>query len=90
MPFLAIRTTYLDRAVVKAVEERGIRQVVFLAAGMDTRFFRLPWPDGDTVYELDRPALLEAKAEMLEDEPQPADAPGSPSPSTSPRTGPAP
>ena len=72
VPFLAIRTTYLDRAIVKAVEERGIRQVVFLAAGMDTRFFRLPWPDGITVYELDRPALLEAKAGMLADEPQPA------------------
>ncbi|MFC9393001.1 class I SAM-dependent methyltransferase [Streptomyces sp. NPDC057027] len=72
VPFLAIRTTYLDRAIVKAVEERGIRQVVFLAAGMDTRFFRLPWPDGVTVYELDRPALLEAKAEMLKDEPLPA------------------
>ncbi|MCX5227772.1 SAM-dependent methyltransferase [Streptomyces sp. NPDC006553] len=72
VPFLAIRTTYLDRAIVRAVEERGIRQVVFLAAGMDTRFFRLPWPDGVTVYELDRPALLEAKAEMLAKEPKPA------------------
>ncbi|MEU9865317.1 SAM-dependent methyltransferase [Streptomyces sp. NPDC047971] len=72
VPFLAIRTTYLDRAIVRAVEERGIRQIVFLAAGMDTRFFRLPWPDGVTVYELDRPALLEAKATMLADEPLPA------------------
>ncbi|MDX2560222.1 SAM-dependent methyltransferase [Streptomyces sp. TX20-6-3] len=72
VPFLAIRTTYLDRAIVRAVEERGIRQVVLLAAGMDTRFFRLPWPDGVTVYELDRPALLEAKAEMLAKEPKPA------------------
>ncbi|MFI8325799.1 class I SAM-dependent methyltransferase [Streptomyces sp. NPDC085529] len=72
VPFLAIRTTYLDRAIVRAVQERGIRQVVFLAAGMDTRFYRLPWPDGVTVYELDRPALLDAKARMLKDEPQPA------------------
>ncbi|MFI8522687.1 class I SAM-dependent methyltransferase [Streptomyces sp. NPDC085481] len=72
VPFLAIRTTYLDRAIVKAVQERGIRQVVFLAAGMDTRFFRLPWPAGVTVYELDRPALLEAKADMLANEPAPA------------------
>ncbi|MFF4323701.1 class I SAM-dependent methyltransferase [Streptomyces sp. NPDC001568] len=72
VPFLAIRTTYLDRAIVRAVEEHGIRQVVFLAAGMDTRFYRLPWPDGITVYELDRPALLEAKADMLAAEPDPA------------------
>lgn len=72
VPFLAIRTTYLDRQIVRTVQEHGIRQVVFLAAGMDTRFYRLPWPDGVTVYELDRPALLEAKAEMLADEPAPA------------------
>ncbi|MEU9004258.1 SAM-dependent methyltransferase [Streptomyces sp. NPDC048551] len=72
VPFLAIRTTYLDRAIVRAVEDHGIRQVVFLAAGMDTRFFRLPWPDGVTVYELDRPALLEVKADMLASEPAPA------------------
>ncbi|MGW0395404.1 class I SAM-dependent methyltransferase [Streptomyces sp. NPDC003042] len=72
VPFLAIRTTYLDRAIARAVEEHGIRQVVFLAAGMDTRFYRLPWPDGVSVYELDRPALLEAKARMLADEPAPA------------------
>lgn len=72
VPFLAIRTTYLDRAIVRAVEDHGIRQVVFLAAGMDTRFYRLPWPDGVTVYELDRPALLEVKADMLAGEPAPA------------------
>ncbi|MGE7391664.1 class I SAM-dependent methyltransferase [Streptomyces sp. NPDC004126] len=72
VPFLAIRTTYLDRQIVRTVREHGIRQVVFLAAGMDTRFYRLPWPDGVTVYELDRPALLEAKAEMLAGEPAPA------------------
>lgn len=72
VPFLAIRTKYLDEAITRTVAERGIRQVVFLAAGMDTRFYRLPWPDGVTVYELDRPALLEAKARMLANEPVPA------------------
>ncbi|GLX49275.1 S-adenosyl-L-methionine-dependent methyltransferase [Streptomyces hygroscopicus subsp. hygroscopicus] len=72
VPFLAIRTTYLDRAIERAVGERGLRQVVFLAAGMDTRHYRLTWPDGITLYELDRPALLEAKAAMLAREPEPA------------------
>ncbi|MFI8993353.1 class I SAM-dependent methyltransferase [Streptomyces sp. NPDC053542] len=72
VPFLAIRTTYLDRAIGRAVAAEGIRQVVFLAAGMDTRFYRLDWPAGVTVYELDRPALLEAKAAMLAEEPAPA------------------
>lgn len=72
VPFLAIRTTYLDRAIKNAVQEQGLRQVVFLAAGMDTRYYRLDWPDGVTVYELDRPALLDAKAQLLADEPTPA------------------
>lgn len=71
VPFLAIRTTYLDRAIGRAVREREIRQVVFLAAGMDTRYYRLDWPTGVTVYELDRPALLETKAAMLAGEPEP-------------------
>ncbi|MFF8595904.1 class I SAM-dependent methyltransferase [Streptomyces sp. NPDC015220] len=72
VPFLAIRTTYLDRAIGSAVHEQGLRQVVFLAGGMDTRYYRLEWPQGVTVYELDRPALLETKAAMLADEPEPA------------------
>ncbi|MGI5471835.1 SAM-dependent methyltransferase [Streptomyces sp. CA-132043] len=72
VPFLAIRTTYLDRAISRAVTDKGIQQVVFLAAGMDTRFYRLEWPAGVTVYELDRPALLDAKAAMLAGEPAPA------------------
>ncbi|MEU6119244.1 SAM-dependent methyltransferase [Streptomyces sp. NPDC047117] len=72
VPFLAIRTTYLDRAIGRAVTDKGIQQVVFLAAGMDTRFYRLAWPAGVTVYELDRPALLDAKAVMLAEEPAPA------------------
>ncbi|MEU7488199.1 SAM-dependent methyltransferase [Streptomyces sp. NPDC042319] len=72
VPFLAIRTTYLDRAIGRAVTDKGIQQVVFLAAGMDTRFYRLAWPAGVTVYELDRPALLDAKAAMLAEEPAPA------------------
>lgn len=72
VPFLAIRTTYLDRAIGRAMREQEIRQVVFLAAGMDTRYYRLDWPTGVTVYELDRPALLETKAAMLAGEPEPA------------------
>ncbi|MBA0053177.1 SAM-dependent methyltransferase [Streptomyces sp. AJS327] len=72
VPFLAIRTTYLDRAIERAVAEHGLRQVVFLAAGMDTRYHRLEWPTGVTVYELDRPALLEAKEQLLAETPPPA------------------
>ncbi|WBP85095.1 class I SAM-dependent methyltransferase [Kitasatospora cathayae] len=70
--FLAIRTTYLDRAIAKAASEQGIRQVVFVAAGMDTRPFRLDWAVGTTVFELDRPALLLAKDQLLDGAQPPA------------------
>jgi methyltransferase (TIGR00027 family) len=66
--FVTIRTAYLDRAIIHAVAERGIRQVVFVAAGMDTRPLRLPWPDGVTVYELDRAELIRAKTSLLPDD----------------------
>lgn len=65
VPFLAVRTKYLDNAAVEAVAKRSARQVVFVAAGMDTRAWRLPWPDGTEIYELDRPGLLQAKADMM-------------------------
>ena len=40
----------------------GIRQVVILAAGLDSRAYRLAWPDGTVVYEIDLPKVLEYKA----------------------------
>ena len=43
----------------------GVHQVVILAAGLDSRAWRLPWPDGVTVYELDQPRVLEFKASTL-------------------------
>lgn len=71
VPFLAVRTKYLDNAAVEAVKKRSARQVVFVAAGMDTRAWRLSWPEGTKVFELDRPALLQAKAQMMEGAPLP-------------------
>jgi methyltransferase (TIGR00027 family) len=65
VPFLAIRTRFLDDAIVRITAERGIRQVVVVAAGLDTRAFRLPWSPDTTVYELDRPELLAEKARIL-------------------------
>lgn len=65
MPFLAIRTKYLDEAALRTITKEPARQVVFVAAGMDARAWRLSWPDGTVVYELDRPALLAAKRRLL-------------------------
>jgi methyltransferase (TIGR00027 family) len=52
-------TFFLDAA------NAGIRQVVILAAGLDARSWRLPWPDGITVFELDQPSVLDFKASTL-------------------------
>jgi methyltransferase (TIGR00027 family) len=42
-----------------------VRQVVILASGLDSRAFRLPWPDGAVVYELDQPDVIEFKTRTL-------------------------
>ena len=43
----------------------GVRQIVILAAGLDSRAYRLAWPDGTVVFELDQPQVLEFKREVL-------------------------
>jgi len=59
--YLSLRTRVLDDGVLNTVRERGITQVVMLGAGMDTRAFRLPWPAGVVVYELDRDDVFDEK-----------------------------
>jgi methyltransferase (TIGR00027 family) len=43
----------------------GIRQVVILASGLDARPYRLSWPAGTTVYEIDQPEVIEFKTATL-------------------------
>ncbi len=43
-----------------------MRQIVILAAGLDSRAWRLQWPDGTIVYELDQPKVLAFKATTLQ------------------------
>ncbi len=45
--------------------EAGLPQVVILAAGLDSRAYRLHWPAGTVVYELDQPQVLEFKTRTL-------------------------
>jgi len=61
-----VRTRYYDDYLKSAVAD-GCRQVVLLAAGLDTRAFRLPWPAGTTVFEADLPDLLAVKERVLAD-----------------------
>jgi methyltransferase (TIGR00027 family) len=45
--------------------EGGIRQAVILASGLDSRAYRLAWPSGTTVYEIDQPDVIEFKTTTL-------------------------
>ncbi len=62
--YMASRTAFFDQFFLDATAA-GIRQVVILAAGLDARSWRLPWPDGTTVFELDQPRVLEFKSSTL-------------------------
>lgn len=63
--FMATRTAFFDEFFLEAADS-GVRQVVILAAGLDARAWRLPWPDGTVVYELDQPKVLEFKTATLQ------------------------
>lgn len=62
--YMASRTKFFDTFFLDATGA-DIRQAVILAAGLDSRSWRLPWPDGTTVYELDQPRVLEFKSSTL-------------------------
>ena len=62
--YFASRTLFFDTLFLDAANA-GIRQVVILAAGLDARSWRLPWPDGVTVFELDQLRVLDFKASTL-------------------------
>ena len=62
--YQAVRTHFFDAYFTAAVDA-GIRQIVILASGLDSRAFRLPWPAGTTVFEIDQPLVLEYKSATL-------------------------
>jgi methyltransferase (TIGR00027 family) len=62
--FQGVRTRYFD-TYFEAAAAAGVRQIVLLAAGLDSRAYRLPWPDGTVVFEIDQPQVLEFKREVL-------------------------
>ena len=61
---MAVRTRYFDDYFVNATGA-GVRQTVILASGLDSRAYRLPWPDGTVVYEIDQPQVIEFKTTTL-------------------------
>ena len=63
---IAVRTRFFDDFFVAAADA-GIRQSVILAAGLDTRSYRLPWPAESVVFEVDQPEVIEFKTATLDD-----------------------
>jgi methyltransferase (TIGR00027 family) len=61
---IVIRTRYWDDALLRS-RTGGASQVVILAAGMDARAYRLPWPADTTIYEVDQPGMITTKDELL-------------------------
>ncbi|MFI5776203.1 SAM-dependent methyltransferase [Nocardia sp. NPDC051570] len=55
-----LRTKFYDEFLLDATTA-GITQVVILASGLDSRAYRLPWPTGTVVYEVDQPQVIEFK-----------------------------
>ena len=63
---IAVRTRFFDDFFTDAIAA-GIRQAVILAAGLDTRAYRLAWAPGTVVYEIDQPQVIEFKTRVLGD-----------------------
>ena len=62
--YQAVRTHFFDAFFTDAANS-GIRQVVILASGLDARAYRLKWPAGTVVFEIDQPKVLEYKSQTL-------------------------
>jgi methyltransferase (TIGR00027 family) len=63
--YFALRTRFFDDYLLDA----GCRQVVLLAAGLDARAYRLPWPDDVRLFEIDLPEIFGFKEDVLSDSP---------------------
>lgn len=61
---MAVRTRFFDEYLTGATAT-GIRQAVILASGLDSRAYRLAWPAGSVVYEIDQPAVIDFKAAAM-------------------------
>src|ERR1700728_867587 len=61
---MTVRTRFFDDFFTSATEA-GVRQAVILASGLDTRAYRLAWPAGTVVYEIDQPQVIEFKTSTL-------------------------
>ncbi|HXY67002.1 MAG TPA: class I SAM-dependent methyltransferase [Mycobacterium sp.] len=63
---MAVRTRFFD-SFFREATQAGIRQAVILASGLDARAYRLDWPAGMTVFEVDQPQVIAFKTSTLAD-----------------------
>jgi methyltransferase (TIGR00027 family) len=63
--YVGVRSRFFDDYFARATAA-GADQVVLLAAGLDTRAFRLDWPAGTALFEVDQPKVLEFKDAVLD------------------------
>ncbi len=63
--YFGLRTRVFDDYLIQQARA-GTRQIVLLGAGLDTRAFRIDWPAGQVIYELDRADVLTFKHEVLD------------------------
>jgi methyltransferase (TIGR00027 family) len=62
---ITLRTRYFDDFLLRIAREQPGRQVVLMAAGLDTRAFRLAWPEETQIFELDQASVLAHKESIL-------------------------
>lgn len=65
-PAIEVRTRWLDDQIALSLSG-GMRQAVIVGAGLDARTYRLSWPAGTRVFEVDHPEILAYKANKLAD-----------------------
>jgi methyltransferase (TIGR00027 family) len=61
-----VQTRFFDDFFSEAAVAH-IRQAVIVAAGLDSRAYRLEWDDGTTVFEVDLAKVLQFKARVLDE-----------------------
>lgn len=63
--YFGLRTRVFDDFLIRSAHA-GARQIVLLGAGLDTRAFRLGWPPGQVIHEIDRDGVLAFKRQVLD------------------------
>jgi methyltransferase (TIGR00027 family) len=66
---MSVRTAVIDEMILGAVRTHSIDTVLMLGAGLDTRPYRLPFPQTLTWHEVDLPVLVAEKERLLAEEP---------------------